>query len=413
MEIRTDACKESIQSTVERTGNYKNHCDIEIKIQPSDVNEPKDLTEDNENVVLRHCHESEAGQTEGAEKGREVSPQNDPKLMLLERCTPSNQDNTNANVRESNVTSNVVDVNAMNEPVKSGKKKRVTKKSKNSGGELALREGIGLVDASESETVIVKSLEVTICDPMSGNTETEENPLNQTEGEKIRQEEMQETVRSVNEKEDDFSADNGGSLEQIKTKSNAENVDDHVDKRQRKKSNKKQTSTSKIVSDILTKDQVFDSKRVRDIHRIHPDKKVPNAHKTGQDAKLTSRSDSAMSSIGENRKPRNKASGKSMDLEKQREHIPISKSKLERPNKMVQNKVGKASRNNIGGVVSNKQQKKSLLEGEIFKDDSSSSSKDEDGVGNSDASTRTPSDNSLLSNFSDGDSGLDLQQNGT
>ncbi|KAJ1392867.1 hypothetical protein SESBI_35452 [Sesbania bispinosa] len=410
MEIGTEACKKSIQSTVKGTEDCKNHCDAEMEVLPSDANEPKDLTEDNANVGLGHCHKSEAGQAEGAKEGREVSIQNDPKEMQLEKCTPSNQDNANANITELNVTSKVVDAKGMNEPVKSEKKKR-GKKTKNSGGGPALREGIDLVDASESETIIVKSLKATKRDPMSGKTETEENPLNQTEGEKIRQEEMQRTVLSVTNKEDDFSGDNADSLEQIKTKSNAE----RVDKGQRKKSNNRQTSTLKSTSNMLTKDQVIDSKKEHGVHSIHPDKKVPNVDKTGQDAKLSSRSDSAMSSIGEKRKPRKNAGNaeKSMDVKKRRERIPMSNSKLEGSNKMVQNKAGKASGNNVGRVVSNTQQKKSLLAGAIFKDDSSSTSEDE--VDNSDASTRTPSDTSILSDFSDGDSssGLDSQQNGS
>ncbi|XP_027334850.1 uncharacterized protein LOC113849273 isoform X2 [Abrus precatorius] len=72
---------------------------------------------------------------------------------------------------------------------------------------------------------------------------------------------------------------------------------------------------------------------------------------------------------------------------------------------MVQNKAGKDSGKNLGGFVSKTQQKKSLLAGAIFKDDSSGTSEDE--VDNSDASTRTPSDNPLLSDFSDGDSSSD------
>ncbi|KAK7306201.1 hypothetical protein VNO77_44127 [Canavalia gladiata] len=536
MEIGTDASKEGIPSTEKRTGNCKNHSDIEIKTHPSDVDEPMELSEDNENGFLDHYHKNEAGQTEGGEEGRKVSPQNEPKLIMLEKSPPSNQDATDANSRGLNATSKVVDVNEMTEPVKSEKGKRGMRKSKNSSGGPAHREGVGPVDASESETVIVKSLGVPNCNPKSGNTETEENPLNQTEGEKIWQEEMRGTILSC-DKEDDFRADDAGSLEQIKAKSNAE----HVDKRQRKKSNNKQTSASKSISNMPTKDQVLDSKKPspssdsgahakpsvemtkkskststkstnkssktnlepakdsvrlepsdsrfnsgsndaaphstcspvekgdnnleapsitlkvnddqqfssqkeqheanlsddvllgkvngmdradigtmtrknmrgleatigqthpeRDVLRIHPDKKVPNVHRTGHDSKLSIRSGSATSSIGGKRKARVKTSGKNMDLEKQREHFPISKSKLEGSNKMLQNKAGKASGNNVGGVVSKTQQKKSLLAGAIFKDDSSGTSEDE--VDNSDASTRTPSDNPLLSDSSDEDS---------
>ena len=161
----------------------------------------------------------------------------------------------------------------------------------------------------------------------------------------------------------------------------------------------------------LSSSQQLLSKEELDV-RSHPCKKVPNVHRAGQDSKLSGRSDRAMSLFGENRKAHVNASGKSMDLEKRRKHVPVSNSKPEGSIKMVQNKAGKASGNNIHGVASKIQQKKSLLSGAIFKDDSSGTSVDE--VDNSDASTRTPSYNPLLSDFSDGDSssGLDSQVDG-
>ncbi|KAL5760032.1 hypothetical protein ACOSQ2_018870 [Xanthoceras sorbifolium] len=69
----------------------------------------------------------------------------------------------------------------------------------------------------------------------------------------------------------------------------------------------------------------------------------------------------------------------------------------------------KFSNNKIGEVLNSSERKKSLLatSGTIFKDDNDWSSDDddnEDGVDNSDTSTRTPSDNSLSSDYSDGDS---------
>ncbi|KAK1574916.1 hypothetical protein Q3G72_000988 [Acer saccharum] len=66
----------------------------------------------------------------------------------------------------------------------------------------------------------------------------------------------------------------------------------------------------------------------------------------------------------------------------------------------------KISNNDNGEVLNSSERKKSLLatSGTIFKFDSDRSSDDEDGVDNSDTSTRTPSDNSLSSDYSDGDS---------
>ncbi|XP_027920713.1 ankyrin repeat domain-containing protein 11-like [Vigna unguiculata] len=509
METGTDACKEDIQTTEKTTGNYNNHSDIEIIEHPANVVDHMELTEDND--------KNEAGQIKGAEEGRELSPQNNPKLMVLDKSTPSNQDNSDAKVGELNVTSKVVDVNGTTESRKSKKEKKKKKKDKNSGGDSPFKEGIQHVDASESKTVIMKSLGATNCDPKSGNTETEENPLNQIGG-KIQQEEMHGT----SDKEIDFNIESA----------------EHTGKRQRKKSNDKQSSISKSMSNMLLKDQgdsknspsssdretqakssvavtkklnsastksskkscktntepekdsvqlepsdavqlstqstgekdddnleapsktlkvnadeqflsrkqpgeanlsdvmlvdklnetemkaietmtrnkihqiestngqthakdlssslKLSSKEELDV-RIHPGEKVPNAHRSGQDSKVSGN----RTVIEENKKTRVKASEKKMDLEKQRKHVPVSNSKLEGSTKRIQSKAGKASGNNVRGVVGKTPQKKSLLSGAIFKDDSSSSSSSDNEVGNSGASTRTPSDNPLLS---DGDS---------
>ncbi|XP_058753965.1 leashin-like [Vicia villosa] len=330
MEIEKEACKESMQSTTKEAGNYKNQSDIELEVQLSNANEPKDLMKDNENVVVGHCNENEVGQTDRAAAG-EVSKQN-------------------------------ADMSGIKEPVKPVKEKKGIKKATSKGGGQILSKDNGHVDASESETAVTKSLKATICDPMPGNTETKENPLNKTEGEVLQQEKMQGIAPSVTDKRNDFSTENIDSPEQTKTKPNAQNMDEHV--------------------------------------RV---------------GKLSSPSDSGMSSIGEYRKPPNRASGRSRDLEKQRKHIPTSNAKLEEGlNKMVQNKARKASGNDAKRVASNSQQKKSLLDGAIFKDDSDSASEDEDKAYNSDASTRTPSDNSIPSDLDGYDSpGLDSQQNGS
>ncbi|KAK7379526.1 hypothetical protein VNO80_04989 [Phaseolus coccineus] len=512
METGTDAFKEGIQSTEKTTGNYKNDSGIEIIAHPANEDGPMELTEDNA--------KNEAPQIEGAEEGREVSSENDPKLMLLDKSTPSNSD---AKVGGLNVTSKVVDVNGTPESIKLKKVKKKKKTAKNSDGESTFREVIGCVDASKSKTVIMKSLSATNCDSKSGNTETEEDPLNKIEGGKIQQE-----MQGISDKEVDFNID----------------CAEHTGKRQRKKSNDKKTSISKSLSNMLLKDQVLDSKDsspssnskthakssvavtkksnsastkstkkscktdmepgkdsvrlepsarfnsgskdavqlsahtpgekdddnleapsktlkvnadgqfsswkqpaeanlsdamvvdklieadINDIEpmtrnnihqleatngqtpkdlsssqklsskeeldvRIHPGEKVPNAHRTGQDSKVSGNS----AVIVENKKTRVNASEKKMASEKQRKRVPVSNSKLEGSIKGVQNKAGKASGNNVRGAVGKTPQKKSLLSGAIFKDDSSSSSDDE--VGNSGASTRTPSDNPLLS---DGDS---------
>ncbi|XP_058194363.1 uncharacterized protein LOC131311060 [Rhododendron vialii] len=78
--------------------------------------------------------------------------------------------------------------------------------------------------------------------------------------------------------------------------------------------------------------------------------------------------------------------------------------------------VSKASRKKMGEVVNSSRQEKSLLAtpGAIF-NGSSESSEDESTTANSDSSTKTPSDNSSSSGFSEGDGklNLDSSRNGT
>ncbi|KAL9332751.1 hypothetical protein ACSQ67_002361 [Phaseolus vulgaris] len=474
METGTDAFKEGIQSTEKTTENYKNDSGIEIIAHPANEDGLMELTEDNA--------KNEAPQIEGAEEGREVSPENDPKLMLLDKSTPSNQGNSDAKVGGLNVTSKVVDVNGTTESIKLKKVKRKKKTAKNSDGESTFREVSGHVDASESKTVIMKSLSATNCDPKSGNTEMEENPLNQIEGGKIQQE-----MQGTSDKEVDFNIDGA----------------EHTGKRQRKKSNDK-----KSLSNMLLKDQVLDSKDssssdskthakssvavtkksksastkstkkssktnmepVKDSVRLEPsaqfnsgskDAVQLSTHSPGEkdddnleapsktlkvnaDEQFSSWKQPAEANLSDGmvvdklietdindietmtrnnihqleatnvQTPKDLSSSQKLSSkeeldvrihpgekasEKQRKLVPVSNSKLEGSIKGVQNKAGKASENNVRGAVGKTPQKKSLLSGAIFKDDSSSSSDDE--VGNSGASTRTPSDNPLLS---DGDS---------
>lgn len=73
---------------------------------------------------------------------------------------------------------------------------------------------------------------------------------------------------------------------------------------------------------------------------------------------------------------------------------------------------GKVSGKDSGEIVNTNrsEQKKTFLgiSGSIFKDDSSESSEEENGDNNSDVSTRTPSDCSLSSDYSDGESKADM-----
>ncbi|MED6151911.1 hypothetical protein PIB30_086886 [Stylosanthes scabra] len=530
---------------------------MEIGTDVNESKEPEHQNEDNLNIVADQCLESEVGLTDRPE-GRSEVLQDDPKPMQLEECTPSEQNNnTEGNIKESNVTSEAVDKNGMEKPVKSEskkrrkrkhmdmderttrkeectptnqnntdanvnelnvppkvvlaigvpgksekKKKRKTRKEKNSDGGKTVGESTGPTDSSDSKIVMVESLKSTDCNPGSGDIGAEENPLNHIEGENVQQEEMKGTA----ENDGASRADNPGSLEQIETIANAE----HVDKKRKKKSSKKQSSKSKSLSNMLTKDvngsekplpssdsgtlasptskitmsaspmvtnksnktdleplkypvglEPSDSQLVsgsnesqipsntaKGIENLAPveandaakdsacsseekddenleaslkdngvnveqqspsqlkqrrsnlGKMVTNVHKIKRDAKLSSQSNSDMSSTREKGKTRDNASGKSMNSAN---HLPISTPTMKGSRKVIHPKGGKAKRNNAGEVKGKMQEKKSLLSGAIFKDDSSGTSEETNKAVKSDASTRSPSENSLLSDFSDGD----------
>lgn len=159
-------------------------------------------------------------------------------------------------------------------------------------------------------------------------------------------------------------------------------------------------------------------------HMLHPEKKLPKASRSGKTAPQSSMSDTFTSIPKEVTRPGTlNASETRINSERKSEALAVLKSNLGNSKNLVhQNKlfnenksgagqgVRKASVNDTGEVLNSSQHDKSLLTklGAIFKDDSSGSSEDEDGVDNSDASTRTPSDNSFSSDFSDGESNAKL-----
>ena len=159
-------------------------------------------------------------------------------------------------------------------------------------------------------------------------------------------------------------------------------------------------------------------------HMLHPEKKLPKASRSGKTGPQSSMSDTFTSIPKEVTRPGTlNASETRINSERKSEALAVSKSNLGNSKNLVhqnklfnENKSGagqgviKASVIDTGEVVNSSQHDKSLLTklGTIFKDDSSGSSEDEDGVDNSDASTRTPSDNSFSSDFSDGESNAKL-----
>ncbi|XP_054790804.1 uncharacterized protein LOC129296234 [Prosopis cineraria] len=257
-EVVTNTSKEVTMYKVKRTGNSKDHCSIDVGINPSDLDETRELTESNglhmdENIDLDNCHVSEAGQTVLAEEGRKLPPLDDPKHLLSENCMTSNQNNAHANIRELSETSEVPKANETTECGKSEKKRRKKRKAKDADGGSLLTEDFSHVDASKSDTVLMESYQATNDDPTFADTMKEESLLNQTEGKEV----PPEQIKGTSDIDKEVNDINVGSMENIsKTEARAENPSE----KRSKKAKKKQTPTAKDVSEMLTKDQVLDCK---------------------------------------------------------------------------------------------------------------------------------------------------------
>ncbi|KAG6687381.1 uncharacterized protein LOC122281418 isoform X2 [Carya illinoinensis] len=167
------------------------------------------------------------------------------------------------------------------------------------------------------------------------------------------------------------------------------------------------------------------SKDERAEHTLQPENKLLKVStRSGTIAPLIGKSDK-LTSLPEDARRLSIADAEltSINSEKKSEAFAVSKSNLGNSKKTVdQNKLGnksqsgvgqavrKASINDVGEVVNRSEHDKSLLtkSGTIFNDYSSGSSEDDDGVKNSDSSIRTPSANSFSSDYSDGESNANL-----
>ncbi|XP_040986406.1 uncharacterized protein LOC121234517 isoform X2 [Juglans microcarpa x Juglans regia] len=166
------------------------------------------------------------------------------------------------------------------------------------------------------------------------------------------------------------------------------------------------------------------SKDERAEHKLQPENKLLKVSmRSGTIAPLIGKSDK-LTSLPEDTRRLSIADAEltSINSEKKSEAFAVSKFNLGNSKKTVdQNKLGnksqsgvgqavrKACLNDAGEVVNRSEHDKSLLakSGTIFNDYSSGSSED-DGVRNSDSSTRTPSAISFSSDYSDGESNANL-----
>ncbi|KAK4283513.1 hypothetical protein QN277_000456 [Acacia crassicarpa] len=257
LEMMTNSSREVSMSKVQRKGNSTDDCSLDVRIHPSDLNETKEQTEGNglhmhENMDLDHCHLTEAGLTVLAEEGRELSPLDDPKHLPSENCMASNQNNAHANIKELTET---LEVPKENETTECGKleKRRKKRNAEDADRGSVFTEDLSHVDAFKNDIVLIESCQATNYDPTSGNTMKEQNLLNKTEGEEVHPEEM----KGASDIDKEVDGINVGFMENIsKTEAHAENPSE----KRSKKSKKKQTPTTKVVSEMPTNDQVLHSK---------------------------------------------------------------------------------------------------------------------------------------------------------
>jgi hypothetical protein len=340
-------------------------------------------------------------------------------------------------------------------------------------GGTPIKSGIEHGKSSKHEIFSAEPLKTVNSDHSSEISKKEESIFSQTKGKEVsKTNTVSKSLLATGRDAGDVYGDEVQSLQKIsKTRANTENMDEKM----RKKSKKKQNSTAKDLLDVQTKAQDVGHKdptpsadNQREVeasskmtnekqgsggksqagnsstiqlqgslskdecaeHMLHPEKKLLKVSRSGMKAPRSTKSDK-FTSIPEDVRRRSVVndSETSINSERKSEAFAVSKSNLGNSKNIVhqsklvseiQSGVGrgvkKNSVNDIGEVVNNSEQDKSLLakSGAIFKDDSSGSSEDEDGMVNSDASTRTPSDNSVSSNYSDGESNANLNspQNG-
>jgi hypothetical protein len=420
-----------------------------------------------ENGVLNDDDNFETGQTDRVEEERESLLHNrDPKAVLSEKFKLPVRVETDVNAEEVIATSKFLDGTGLVEHRKFGKREK-KRKAKDSVGGTPIKSGIELVKSSKHDISSAEPHKTINGDHSNNKANKEENTFFQTKGKEISKTKTVSTsLLATGLEAGDVHGDEVQSLQKInKTQVNAENMDEKM----RKKSKKKQNSTAKNLLDLQTKAQDVGHKdptpsadNQREVEAsckmtnekqgsggksqsgnsstiqlqeslskdecaedmLHPEKKLLKVSRSGMKTPRSTKSDKFTSIPEDVRRPSVvKDSDASINSDRKSEALAVSKSNLGNSKNIVhQSKlgneiqsgvargVGKAFVNDIGEVVNNSEQDKSLLAklGAIFKDDSSGSSEDEDGMVNSDASTRTPSDNSFSSDYSDGESNPNL-----
>ncbi|KAE8023594.1 hypothetical protein FH972_009271 [Carpinus fangiana] len=471
---KNNASKEEAAVGVERMRNSKDSQFANLKIhQAVGVKELSNL-EINielsrpENGVLNDDDNFKTGQTDRVEGERESLLHNrDPKAVLSEKFKPPIQVETDMNAKEVIATSKFLDGTGHVEHRKSGKKERKKRKAEDSVEGTPIKSGIELVKSSEHDISSAEPHKTINSDHSNNKAKKEENTFFQTKGKEISKTKTVSTsLLATGREAGDVHGDEAQSLQKIsKTQVNAENMDEKM----RKKSKKKQNSTAKNLLDLQTKAQDVGHKdptpsadNQREVEAsckmtnekqgsggksqssnsstiqlqeslskdecaediLHPEKKLLKVSRSGMKTPRSTKSDKFTSIPEDVRRPSVvKDSDTSINSDRKSEAFAVSKSNMGNSKNIVhQSKlaneiqsgvaqgVGKAFVNDIGEVVNNSEQDKSLLAklGAIFKDDSSGSSEDEDGMVKSDASTRTPSENSFSSDYSDGESNPNL-----
>lgn len=191
------------------------------------------------------------------------------------------------------------------------------------------------------------------------------------------------------------------------------------------KSNDKQGIKGKLPARNTSTDPL--SKDKSDESTVHPEKKQPKASRNGAKAPASNVSDNKLNSVPEETRRHNVANAAETNIhsEKNTDFVSVSKSSSQRSGIMTSSQnVGnkqpsgdrKVSNEDYGKIMKSSQQGKKLLAtpGSIFNDDGGESSEDEEGSG-SDASDRTPADDSASSDISDGEDSnakLNSTQNG-
>ncbi|KAI8526952.1 hypothetical protein RHMOL_Rhmol12G0038800 [Rhododendron molle] len=383
------------------------------------VNESDNLKKDD--MQSRHANIAlddqnfETNHPQKNEERKELSQNHDPEAMLSGKCEPPIHGEADMHSKKSVVSDNLLESTIVMESGKSAGIRRMKVSAKKS---VATKKVISSKEHDDNSVSGISSQVPRFGDHSSGEAK-KESFLSPTKRKKISKRKTLDTsIVGANGQSDDVCGNEAEPLPSTrvdKTQQNAETSDGNLRKKGEKNDDDGNASKSSKSTDANYQREVSkcdgDSINFKDYfmtgdrnHEVTPVELVV---------------DNVSEAKGSDKETKTKKNAKKVVLPSPAtSHDPgnsINSYVYQGSDRRSQG-VSKASSKKMGEVVNSSRQEKSLLAtpGAIF-NGSSESSEDESTTANSDSSTKTPSDNSSSSGFSEGDGklNLDSSRNGT